>query len=605
MTGSRRTLVLVVLISLVAAACGASGTAWAQVEAPPPRALKAAYYDALFKVPRPALGKRAEPTAEIVVDYIGFPAEAQRAFQYAVDIWETHIRSSVPIYMVAQWEELDAGVLGSTGATYIFNNEELSRAPHGFVESPLPSDDVWYVSALATAIVGERLTTAGIECGPGTDLPVVQGECPDMVARFNSAFDWSYELDPEPVQIRGQHHLTTVVLHEIGHGLGFVDSFGYDDGITSASNPDECEDVGSGFACWGYDYAGITMPFAFDLFVEDGDEVSLLNTAIYPNPSRALGDALQVTAAELAAGEGVYFAGQAVSRANVDVPADLYAPGNFEPGSSTAHFDETVFNNTPNALMTPQLAQAEVILSPGPLTCALFYDIGWPLGPDCAQHVNLDLIAFGAEAVAGEAALAWEVAADTSFTRFVVERSRLAECGYRACEGEAERLDFVPVDTVEVTPGETRYTRVVDPAPLPGRYAVQLQLCRGGCDRRGEPGAGDIVVDAIDLFVQEELVFPVEETVVTSVYPNPFVERAEINLVLDAAEGTCGGEAGEEVDVRVYNSLGRFVAHLFDGCLLEGQPVRIDFPATQLAAGVYFIRVDGESFAETREAVKL
>src|SRR5690349_11505434 len=53
-------------------------------------------------------------TATFIVDYIGFPNDeaARDAFQYAIDIWETELKSDVPIRVRAQWGPLGQGVLG-------------------------------------------------------------------------------------------------------------------------------------------------------------------------------------------------------------------------------------------------------------------------------------------------------------------------------------------------------------------------------------------------------------------------------------------------------------------------------------------------------------
>ena len=58
----------------------------------------------------------------IDVTYIGFSAEAQAAFQYAVDIWKELVYSPVPIRIKATWQSLETGVLGSCGPTVYYKN---------------------------------------------------------------------------------------------------------------------------------------------------------------------------------------------------------------------------------------------------------------------------------------------------------------------------------------------------------------------------------------------------------------------------------------------------------------------------------------------------
>ena len=66
-------------------------------------------------------------SSTITVVYNGFSAEAQTAFQYAIDILETEITSPVTINIVANWTPLGDGILGSAGAKYFVDN--FTNAP--------------------------------------------------------------------------------------------------------------------------------------------------------------------------------------------------------------------------------------------------------------------------------------------------------------------------------------------------------------------------------------------------------------------------------------------------------------------------------------------
>lgn len=94
------------------------------------------------------------------------------------------------------------------------------------------------------------------------------------------------------------------------------------------------------------------------------------DTSAFGNPSGAL-------KAQLTDGS-VYFGGAEVRAANGGNRAELYAPSTWQPGSSLSHFDEDAFPaGTTNALMTPFLSAQEALHDPGPLTLALFRDLGW------------------------------------------------------------------------------------------------------------------------------------------------------------------------------------------------------------------------------------
>ncbi|MCB0032643.1 MAG: hypothetical protein KDE51_01375, partial [Anaerolineales bacterium] len=148
-------------------------------------------------VPPPANFGRSAPTANIEVNYIGsWPANAQSAFEYAVTIWEQLVVSSVTINVDAEFKDLgDPFILGGAGALDYGIN---------FTNAPQPG--VWYPIALANSIAGSDLNGSTSEIG----------------AQFNSTFDWYYGTDGNTPGDKVD--FVSVVLHEIGHGLGFSGS---------------------------------------------------------------------------------------------------------------------------------------------------------------------------------------------------------------------------------------------------------------------------------------------------------------------------------------------------------------------------------------------
>lgn len=290
------------------------------------------------------------PSATFIVTYTGFGAfpEAQAAFQAAVDIWATHIASAVPIRLTAEFTPLGTGVLGSAGPFLI---SDFTGAPQ---------TNTWYPYAMADAIAG-------------TDL--VAGAA-DLRSRFSSNFtNWYFGTDGNPPA--GSYDFRSVVLHELGHGLGFSGSARWDDGTTAG----RCNGV-TGNGCWGYN--GNTFggaPQIFDRFAEARDSTALLDVSLYPNPSAALG-ALITTSGR------VFIRGPRI-RDTYGLRALLYIPTAWQAGSSYSHWSEGAFpTGSINALMTPQIAPGESFDSPGPLTCAFFADMGWPMGPGCQSIVS-------------------------------------------------------------------------------------------------------------------------------------------------------------------------------------------------------------------------
>lgn len=261
--------------------------------------------------------------SSIMVTYIGFEAAPKVAFQYAVEIWEHLIASPIPIYMTARWTALEEGVLGSCGPTSFFENFEAA-----------PLKDRYYPVALVEKLQGEEITDASY---------------PDMIAQFNSDNDnWYFGVDGQtPV---GKYDFVSVVLHEIAHGLGFTGFF-YEQG---------------GLGTYG---DILPYPGVFDEYVISGSGSQLVDTAIFSNPSASLLQQFK--------SNNLYFRSESAKAISDNYPR-LYAPNTFDEGSSIYHLHESTYDvGDTNSLMTPFFDRAEAVHDPGPLTLAMFADMGW------------------------------------------------------------------------------------------------------------------------------------------------------------------------------------------------------------------------------------
>ena len=273
---------------------------------------------------------RAPQTATININWnpascpnatTAWSTEAQDAFSYAVDIWEGLIVSSQTIQVDACWSVLQNGVLGSAGAVTVHS---------GFTGAPNPS--VWYPAALANSL-------------NNSDLDETRS---DIRAQFNSNFSWYFGTDGNPST--SQFDFVSVVLHELGHGLGFVGSM----------------NVNTNTGAGSYGISG--FPLVYDTFSENGSGTALVGG--FTNGSTALGG--QLTS------NNIFFDGSSANGANNNNPVKLYAPNTWAQGSSFAHLDE-VFNDTDHALMTFSLSNGEALHDVGDVTLALFEDMGWEL----------------------------------------------------------------------------------------------------------------------------------------------------------------------------------------------------------------------------------
>lgn len=254
-------------------------------------------------------------TATFQVNYNGFTPQAQAAFQYAVDIWSTLITSSQTITIDAYWQPLGSGILGGAIYTSAFTNFDGAQKLN-----------VFYPVALAEKMAGKNLN----------------GNNSEIFTQFSSSTNW--HLDPNSPPPPNTFDLITVVLHEIGHGLGFSGSFK----ILSSNGQGEV----------GVQTTGV--PIIYDVPIENGSNINLIEG--FASPSGAL--AGQLTS------ENLFF--DTPNSAN----ARLFAPAAFSSGSSISHLDENTFNNTSNALMTPQIAPQEKIHSPG-IVLDMLKDMGW------------------------------------------------------------------------------------------------------------------------------------------------------------------------------------------------------------------------------------
>jgi PKD repeat protein len=276
-------------------------------------------------------------TASIVVNFngSGWTSEAEIAFNFAADIWETLITSPVPIVVDAQFDDLGPGVLGGAGPRIVRN----------FVNAP--QSGIWYPVATANSLANSDLD-------PGIA---------DIQATFSSTYpDWHFGTGSStPID---KISFVSVVLHELGHGLGFLGSMRVDDGV---GDPECTGPPGRG--CYGY-YGD---PMIYDLFTENGSGTSLLT---FPNNSTTLANELT--------SNNIYFDSSGGNFANGGSRVPLYAPSSWNGGSSYSHLAES-FNSTNHSLMTYSISRGETIHNPGSVTLCMFNEMGWTVAESCGS----------------------------------------------------------------------------------------------------------------------------------------------------------------------------------------------------------------------------
>lgn len=253
------------------------------------------------------------------------------AFQYAADIWGNLLNSPVVIRVDAKFDPLscttNSAVLGSAGPKTVHRD---------FAGAPV--SNTWYAQAQANSLFGGDLSA-------GQD---------DINATFSSTIGtpgclqssgWYYGLDGNPPS--GKIDFVAVLLHELGHGLGFLSLVNLSTGAKLSGLDDaymrHLEDHTTGKA-----YPQMT----------DAERVAAsINTGN-----------LHWTGANVEAASGVLSAGR------VGTHVRMFAPNPAQSGSSVSHWDTAL---SPNESMEP--------IYTGPLHdvglgLELFADLGWTIG---------------------------------------------------------------------------------------------------------------------------------------------------------------------------------------------------------------------------------
>ena len=256
-----------------------------------------------------------EKKSNFIVNFNTVPTVARGAVQAAIDVWSENFSSTVPINVNVSWGRASSyGILAAASAKNNFAN-----FPNA------PDKTLYYAAALANALAGKDIdpTAPELEITITSDAPWyygTDGKCPPK----------SYDLE-------------SVILHEMGHGLGFISGNYYDQY--------------SG-------YGRIDQPTPFDAYAQLPDGRRL---ADMPSPSIETGKALT---------SPLYWSGENAIKANNGIKPPLYAPSIYEPGSSVSHLDERTFSQSgANSVMTPNLDSGEVFHLPGSLLLAMIDDM--------------------------------------------------------------------------------------------------------------------------------------------------------------------------------------------------------------------------------------
>ncbi len=258
-------------------------------------------------------------------------------FRHAAKVWQSVIASNVTITVAAQFDPLTCtasqAVLGSAGTTSIHRN---------FPGAPLTN--TWYPQALANSLANSDL-----------------GASADISATFNADIDnnnnclnntnWYYGLDGN--KPAGTIELFSVVLHEIGHGLGFQTFVDLNTGA-------RFNNINDTYMLKLEDHS-LSPAKTWDQLSNNGRLASATKTSYL----HWVGQKVTDLVANYSGG---------INQGHVR----MYAPATLSAGSSVSHFSNSV---SPNELMEPFDTGPKT--GPG-LALPLLEDIGWQVPPSAA-----------------------------------------------------------------------------------------------------------------------------------------------------------------------------------------------------------------------------
>lgn|GEM_PF-166497 len=137
--------------------------------------------------------------------------QARIVFEYAAHIWGAVLQGDGPVDIDANFSALSCTpgntVLGSTGTNGYSRFSSTDEAPEGALL------DVWYPGSLINAMIGADASPGRSEMSMSFNGALGTASClPDS--------GWYFGLDGKTPP--GQSNLLNVMLHEMGHGLGFA-----------------------------------------------------------------------------------------------------------------------------------------------------------------------------------------------------------------------------------------------------------------------------------------------------------------------------------------------------------------------------------------------
>jgi hypothetical protein len=261
-------------------------------------------------------------------------------FNFAAGIWGAYLDTNVQINVSSEFNSLtpcttSGGVLGSAGTINVHTDFSGAQFP-----------GTWYHAALANKLSGTDLNTASAEIRARFNTDVDNG-CLGAGSRFYYGLD-----NATPSQ---RINLLVVLLHEMGHGLGFSTFSSGSTGALFNGLPDV--------------YTRFMLDRTTNKYWNEMTDAERAASAL--NTSNIMWDGANVKTAS----------GTMTNGRDTSGRVQLFSPNPFQQGSSISHFDTAA---SPNLLMEPIINVGLPINLD--LTRQQMRDIGW------FRDTNADLV---------------------------------------------------------------------------------------------------------------------------------------------------------------------------------------------------------------------
>ena len=289
-----------------------------------------------------------DSSENVTLKFRGVPRSAREAIWHAMDLWYEKLEIDIPFTLMVYWEEFEENEdeitpLAFARSYWDDDEKEGSWACYGFLD--------W--GCLPKPLANQK---AGFRLAGDTDPD------PEFEIHINSGVDWYLGTDGRPS--RYEFDLVTVILHELGHALGF----------STGLFPDHERKMGRGI------FTDSKYSVYYDHFAwtrDEGDIVDLLR------PSDDLYNALT--------GNRLFWGRNGMENLHEEPllslernggPVMLWAVSTTtsRTGQVVSHLDEYAFPDShQDSLMSPFISPGRAKHRLGPVTLGMLYDLGWDL----------------------------------------------------------------------------------------------------------------------------------------------------------------------------------------------------------------------------------